>query len=107
MTVEPTIRELVIRLEVLSKDLGRITGLLERGEYLRRDVYDSNHRALRSDLEALRATTKGALEKVEKEIEDQEKFRRQVWTSLLMLLLGFVVSLVLWLVQGSTGGVGS
>lgn len=91
---DPTIAELVRRLDDVTRSVERVASTLE-ASYVRREVYDAKHEALKSrtdrDVNELRADIK----RIEEERKADQAFRRQVMAGAAVGLILLMVNLVL------------
>lgn len=89
--MEPSPLELLRRIEELTRSLERVTNTLE-SSYVRKDVYEARHDALRREIRQEQAEIRGDVSELQDAQKAQVAFRRQV-------LAGVLVGLVLILAQ--------
>lgn len=87
---EPSPHELMRMLEAISREMRDVVQRLDRvvrdaGEtYVRKDVYDARHKALREDVEELKQQRQG-----------DTAFRRQMWLALAIAAIGNMIAIAL------------
>lgn len=88
---DPSIPELVRRLDDITRVIERVTSTLE-SSYLRKDVYDARHTALRREVEQKFTEVEGDVDDLRQLAREQAAFRRQI-------LAGAIVGLILMVAQ--------
>jgi hypothetical protein len=95
---EPTNAEVMRRLEEVTRTVERLASTLETA-YVRKDVYDARHEALRRETDQRFKELEDDLSAIRKEAEAQKSFRRQVGGGVLVGLLLLVAQIILVITQ--------
>lgn len=88
---DPTVPELVRRLDDVVRSLERITANID-SNYLRRDVYEARHVSLRREVDSQLQAVKDDLRDVQEARKAEAAYRKQI-------LAGFAVAILVMLVN--------
>lgn len=88
---DPTVPELVRRLDEIARSIERVIRTLETS-YVRRDVYDAKHEAIRNEFN-------GKVQDLYAEIKDMKDARQQDVTFKRQIMAGAAVGIILILVN--------
>lgn len=91
---DPTIPEVMRRLDEVTRSLDRITGNIE-ASYIRRDVYTVAHEALRREVDARLEAQSKDLKAVEEARQEDVKFRRQILAGAAVVIITVFINLAL------------
>lgn len=94
MTNDPTIAEVVRRLDEVARSVERVAATLE-SSYVRREVYEAKHEALRSWARQEFQDVRGDIGRIEEARKTDAAFRRQIMAGAAVGLILLLVNLVL------------
>jgi hypothetical protein len=91
---DPTIAEVVRRLDDVTRSVERVAATLE-SSYVRREVYEAKHEALRSWARQEFNDVRGDITRIEEARKADQAFRRQIMAGASIGLILLLVNLVL------------
>lgn len=92
--VEPTNVEIVRRLDEVGRSIERLASTLERS-YIRMDVYEVRHEALKSSLNARLNDLHDDIVEVKAARVAEQGYRRQILAGIAVLAVGILINLAL------------
>ena len=97
---DPTPAEIMLRLDHITAQLAQVVGSVDRlttrmeQSYVRKDVYEARHSALRADMTARSTEIERDVEELKSDRKDDAKHRRQMWTAIGLAFLGMLLSIL-------------
>jgi len=102
---DPTPAEIMLRLDHITQQLLQVVGSVDRlttrmeESYVRKDVYEAKHTALRADLTARDADIERDIAELKEDRKDDDKHRRQTWTAIGLTVLGVIISILVSMLE--------
>ena len=103
MPDDPTLGEIMRRLEELARSMQQLASTLE-SSYVRREVYEAKHQALYSYVDAKTKENTDDIADLKRQRQEGQAFRRQIIAGVSVLAIGMVLNLLLVINQITGGG---
>ena len=106
---DPTPAEIMLRLDHITQQLSQVVGSVDRlttrmeESYVRKDVYEAKHTALRADLTARDQEMERDIAELRNDRKDDDKHRRQTWTAIGLTVLGVIITFLVSMLQAGGG----